>query len=152
MKNLNALGLLVVCICAFQSISAQQQPINQKPVLNKALTLAQLPQKLECNLPALKKLSSTRLSDNVALTLGNYEFAGEVIDKVQHTTGVVSMNIRSTNMPGAFCTVSLITQADNSQKLIGRIINPKSDEVLILTEENNRYFWVKKPKAHFMVE
>jgi hypothetical protein len=142
----------VACIFAFQSITAQQQPITQKPAINKALTIAQLPQKLECNLPALKKLSSTRISDNVALALGNYEFTGEVTDKVQKTAHLVSMNIRSTNMPGAFCTVSVITEADNTQKLVGRIINPKSDEVLVLTEENNRYYWVKKPKEYFMVE
>jgi hypothetical protein len=152
MKNLNAVGLLAACIFAFQSISAQQQPITQKPALNKASTLAQLPQKLECNLPALKKLSSTRISDNVALSLGNYEFAGELVEKTQQAAGVLSMNIRSTNMPGAFCTVSVITAADNTQKLVGRIINPRSDEVLVLTEENNRYFWVKKRKEHFMVE
>ena len=152
MKNLNALGLLVACTLAFQSISAQQQPMIQKPVLNKASTIAQLPEKLECNLPALKKLSSTHISDHVAMSLGNYEFAGELVEKTQQASGVVSMNIRSTNMPGAFCTVSVITATDNTQKLIGRIINPKTDEVLVLTEENNRYFWVKKPKAHFMVE
>jgi hypothetical protein len=54
-------------------------------------------------------------------------------------------------MPGALCTVSVITENDNSQKLIGRIINPQSDEVLVLTEENNRYYWMKKPKAYFLV-
>ena len=150
MKNLNA-GLLVVCIFAFQSISAQQQPTLQQPVLNRATNLTQLPSKLECNVPALQKLSSTRIADKVALTLGNFEFAGELIDKVQPEKGVQSMNIRSTSIPGAFCTVSVITRDDNTQKLVGRIINPQSDEVLVLTEENNRYFWVKKPKAHFMV-
>ncbi|THU33506.1 hypothetical protein FAM09_25495 [Niastella caeni] len=152
MKNLNAAGLLVACIFAFQTLSAQQQPITQKPALNKALSLAQLPEKLECNLPALKKISSTRISEHVALALGNYEFAGEVVDRTQQSAGVMSMNIRSTNIPGAFCTVSVITDADNTQKLVGRIINPKSDDVLVLTEENNRYFWVKQPKQFFMVE
>ena len=52
MKNLNAAGLLVVCIIAFQSISAQQEPVNPKTTLLKARTLAQLPSKLECNTPA----------------------------------------------------------------------------------------------------
>lgn len=151
MKNLCATGLLVACIFAFQTTSAQTQPITQKPVLNKAATLAQLPSKLECNVPALQKLSSIKKSENVTLTLGDYEFAGEVVEKIQRTAGV-SMNIRSTSMPGAFCTVSVITDADNTQKLVGRIINPKSDEVLVLTEENNRYFWVKQPKAYFMTE
>lgn len=152
MKNLNAAGLLVGCILAFQSISAQQEPFDLKANLQKASTFAQLPSKLECSSSALQKLSSQRISDKVALNLGNFEFAGELMEKVRPSAGVQSMNIRSTSMPGALCTVSVITQSDNSQKLIGRIINPQSDEVLVLTEENNRYFWVKKPKAHFLAE
>lgn len=151
MKNLNAAGLLVACIFAFQSIFAQQKPVIQKPALLKATTLAQLPSKLECNIPALQKLSSIRISEKVALAIGNYEFAGELVEKVQPQAGMQSMNIRSTSIPGALCTVSVITQDDNTQKLVGRIINPQSDEVLVLTEENNRYFWVKKPKAYFLV-
>lgn len=152
MKNLCATGLLVACIFAFQTISAQQQPITQQPVNNKTLTLAQLPSKLECNVPALQKISTFHKSDNVTLTLGTVEFAGELVEKVQSAAGVLNMNIRSTNMPGALCTISVITEANNTQRLVGRIINPKSDEVLVLTEENNRYFWVKQPKEHFMTE
>ena len=153
MKNLNAVGLLVVCIFAFQSITAQQTvTLNQKPLLSKATTLSQLPPKLECNISAVKGLSAYRISDKINMTLGDYEFSGELIEKVQSAAGVVNMNIRSISMPGALCTVSVITQNDNTQKLVGRIINPKSDEVLVLTEENNRYFWIKKPKQYFMVE
>jgi hypothetical protein len=152
MKNLCATGLLVACIFAFQSISAQQQPVTQQPVTSKPLTLAQLPSKLECNIPALQKLSTFRKSENVTLSLGNYEFAGEVVEKIQSAAGVLNMNIRSTNMPGALCTISVITDENNAQKLVGRIINPKSDDVLVLTEENNRYFWVKQPREHFMTE
>ena len=151
MKNLNVVGLLVACTFAFQSISAQQQPINQKPVLIKASTLGQLPQKLEGNFKTLQRLTALSISDKVNLALGDYEFSGELIEKVQATAGVVSMNIRSISMPGALCTVSVITEADNTQKLVGRIVNPKSDEVLVLTEENNRYFWIKKPKQYFLV-
>jgi hypothetical protein len=154
MKNLNAVGLLVACTFAFQSITAQQQTVtlNQKPVLSKATTLSQLPPKLECNISAIKGLSAHRISDKINMTLGDFEFSGELVEKIQSAAGVVNMNIRSSSMPGALCTVSIITQNDNTQKLVGRIINPKSDEVLVLTEENNRYFWVKKPKQYFMVE
>jgi hypothetical protein len=151
MKNLCAAGLLVACF-AFQSISAQQ-PVTQKPVLNKAtFSLTQLPHKLECNFPALQRLSATRKLENVTLPLGNFEFTGQVVDKVQRSSGVVSMNIRSTNFPGSLFTVSVITEADHTQKLVGRIFNPNSNEVLILTEENNRYFLVKQPRELSMTE
>ena len=154
MKNQSAVGLLVVCMFAFQSISAQQQPItrNQLPTLNKATNFSQLPSKLACNSSVIKGLSARRISDKINLALGDYEFSGELVEKVQSTAGVVNMNIRSLSMPGALCTVSVITQNDNTQKLAGTIINPKSDEVLVLTEENNQYFWVKKQKQYFMVE
>jgi len=152
MKNLNAAGLLVACLFAFQTMNAQQLPATQKPTLSKASTLAQLPMKLECNIPALKQLSSSRIAEKVTLPLGNFEFDGELVEKAQTTPGVTSINIRSTSIPGAFCTLSLITTTDNSQKMVGRIINPKSDEVLVLTEENNQYYWIKKPKQFFMVE
>jgi hypothetical protein len=154
MKNQSAVGLLVVCIFAFQSISAQQQPINlnQKPVLSRATNFSQLPSKLACNFSAIKGLSTRRISDVINLELGNFEFSGELVEKVQSASNVMNMNIRSISMPGALCTVSVITQNDNTQKLVGTIINPKSDEVLVLTEENNQYFWVKKEKRLFMVE
>jgi hypothetical protein len=152
MKNLSAAGLLVACVLAFQSISAQQQPVTQRPGLNKAFTIAQLPQKLECKFPALQKFAAFRREDLISLPLGNFEFTGKVIDKVQQATGVMSMNIRSTNIPGALFTVSVITDANNTQKLVGRIINPQSNEVLVLTEENNRYFFVKQSRELFMTE
>jgi hypothetical protein len=152
MKNLYAVGLLVACNFAFQSISAQQQTINQKPVLNKAVTIGQLPPKLACNTFTLQRLSTLRIADKVDLELGDYAFSGELVEKVQAAAGLVSMNIKSTSMPGALCTVSVITQPDSTQKLVGRIINPKSDEVLVLTEENNRYFWIKKPRQYFLVD
>ncbi|MBO9198994.1 MULTISPECIES: hypothetical protein [Niastella] len=154
MKNLYAVGLLVACIFAFQSITAQQQPItwNQQPVLSKATSFGQLPAKLECNFSTIKGLSARRISDKVVLELGNFEFSGELVEKVQASRGVMNMNIRSFSIPGALCTVSIITQDDNTQKLVGRIVNPRSDEVLVLTEENNRYFWVKKLKQYLLVE
>ena len=152
MKNLCAVGLLVACILAFQSITAQQ-PVTQKPVLNtKAYTLTQLPQKLPCNVTALQKLSLRARLENVTMPFGDFEFTGQVIDKVQRSAGVLSMNIRSTNIPGAMFTISVITDANNTQKMVGRIINPKSDEVLVLTEENNQYFLVKQPREFFMTE
>jgi hypothetical protein len=151
MKNLCAAGLLVVCVVAFQSINAQQ-PAIAKPGVAKTLSLTQLPQKLECTFPALQKFAAFRKSETVSLPVGDFQFTGQVVDKVQHAPGVVSMNIRSSNIPGAIFTVSVITEANNTQKLVGRIINPQSDEVLVLTEENNRYFLVKQPRSLFMTE
>src|SRR5438105_679377 len=114
MKNLCAMGLLAVCIIATQSLSAQQ-PVTTSPALNKPQLLTQLPQKLECNLPAVQKLSAFRLADKISLQFGDVPFAGEVVDKVQRSAGVLTMNIRSTNFPGSLFTISIIKEADNTQ-------------------------------------
>lgn len=151
MKNLCAAGLLVVCALAFHTVSAQQ-PATSKPVLSKTLTFAQLPQKLECRFPAMQKFADLRKQETITLPFGSFEFTGEVVDKIQRASGVVSMNIRSSNFPGAIFNLSVITESDNTQKLVGRIINPQSDEVLVLTEENNHYFLVKQQRAFFMTE
>ena len=80
------------------------------------------------------------------------EATGEVIARVQRTENLQSINIRSTNYPGALFNISIITQADNSKKISGRIIHPQSGDVLILTEENNRYFLRKQSVKFFMTE
>ena len=151
MKNLLTVGLLAACLVASPCIFAQQA-VSKPTDFNKPVFFSQLPKKIECTLPALQKLPGARVADNVLLQMGDVQFAGQVVEKVQHTADLLSMNIRSSNFPGAFCTISVITEADHSQKMVGRIVNLQSDEVLVLTEENNQYFWVKQPRQFLLTE
>jgi hypothetical protein len=154
MKNLCPLGLLTACFFVFQSLSAQQPVTIYKsgqPGISKH-ALAKLPQKLDCSLTALKKISIAKLQENIAFQFGDVQFAGQVIDKVQRSANMLNMNIRLTNYSDALFTLSVITTEDNKQKLVGRIIDPNSDDVLVLTEENNRYFFEKQPKEFFITE
>lgn len=151
MKNLLTVGLLVACLVASPCIFAQQ-PISGTSGNNNSVFFSRLPKKIDCTLPALQKIPNARISENISMQLGDVQFAGQVVEKVQPEAGLLSMNIRSTNFPGALFTISVITEADHTQKLVGRIVNPQSDDVLVLTEENNRYFWVKQPRQFFMTE
>jgi hypothetical protein len=149
MKNLYPLGLVVVSFFAVQSLSAQQpviKPIADKPVFSK------FPAKLECAATTLKKLPLAKMREAVSLQFGDLQLAGEVVDKIQRAPQVLNMNIRLTNYSGALFTLSVVTDENNHQKLVGRIVDPAADEVLVLTEENNRYFFVKEPKEFFMTE
>ena len=150
MKNLFTAGLLVACLVASQAIIAQQ-PVVKSTDPQKAASLAALPKKIEFAIP-VQKIPTFRVAEKISLPLGDSQFTGEVVDKVQHAAGVLSMNIRSTNFPGTFCTISIITEKDNTQKLVGRIFDPHGSEALVLTEENNRYYWVKEPLRLLMTE
>lgn len=151
MKNLLTVGLLVACLVASPCIFAQQ-PVSKPTGIDKTFVIAQLPKKIECTFPALQKIPNARVADNISMQMGDVQFTGQVVEKVQHAANLLSMNVRSTNFAGAFCTISVITEADHTQKLVGRIFNPQSDEVLVLTEENNRYFWVKQPRQFLLTE
>lgn len=148
MKNLCPLGLLVACFLAAQSLSAQ--PVT-KPGLDGA-AFTKLPGRIEFAQHALRKIPTAKLQEKISLQFGDVTFAGQVVEKIQRSPEVLNMNIRLTNYPGALLTLSVVTDEDKTQRLVGRIVNPQADEVLVLTEENNRYFFVKQPKQFFMTE
>jgi hypothetical protein len=152
MKNLYATGFLVVCLFVSIDVAAQDPSLVKQQIPDKPLLFAALPEKFECTLPELEKASASRTDDKVRLQFGKFIFAGEVIARVQRSETVESINIRSTNYPGALFNISITTQADNSKTISGRIIHPQSGDVLILTEENNRYFLRKQPQKFFMTE
>ena len=152
MKNLYATGFLVVCLFVSTIAFAQEPTLVKQHIPDKPLLFAALPDKFECTLPELEKASASRTSDKVSLKFGKFIFDGEIIARVQRSANVESINIRSTNYPGALFNISIITEADNSKKISGRIIHPQSGDVLILTEENNRYYLRKQQQKFFMTE
>lgn len=152
MKNLYATGILVVCLFASTVTTAQDPSIVKQQIPDKPLLFAALPEKFECNLPELEKASNSRTSEKINLQFGKVLFNGEVIDRVQRSNNVESINIRLSNYPGALFNISITTQDDNSKKMSGRIIHPQSGDVLILTVENNKYFLRKQPQKFFMTE
>ena len=150
MKNLYAVKLVVLCLFVATAASSQKPvPVQQS---DKPLLLSQFPDKSECNVSALKNMFSSRSNDNVSIELGKLVFTGQIIEKVQQSPQVLSMNIRSSNISGAVFNLSVITMPDNTQKFIGQIINPKAGDVLVLMEENNRYILEKKPLKFFMTD
>lgn len=154
MKNLYASGFLVVCLLVSTIVTAQEPPqaLVKQHIPDKPQLFAALPEKFECVFPALDKLTSSRLSSTINLQFGKFVFTGEVIARVKRSENVESINIRSTNYPGALFNISIFTEADNTKKISGRVVHPQSGDVLILTEENNRYFLRKQPQKFFMTE
>lgn len=152
MKNRYATGFLVVCLFVSTKLSAQDPALVRQQTPDKPMLFTALPEKFECTLAELQKAAAFRTSDKITLQFGKFLFTGEITARVRQSETVESINIRSTNYPGALFNIAITTQADNSKKISGRIIHPKSGDVLILTEENNRYFLRKAPQKFFMTE
>jgi hypothetical protein len=152
MKNHYATGFLVVCLFV-STVALAQDPTHVKQhIPDKPLLFAALPDKFECTLPELEKASASRTTEKISLQFGKFVFTGEVTARVQRSENVQSINIRSTNYPGALFNISFPPVADNTKKISGRIIHPQSGDVLILSEENNRYFLRKQQQKYFMTE
>ena len=152
MKNLYTAGLLVVCSLFACTTSAQPTIAVKQQIPDKPLQFSSLPDKFECSLPILEKAVSSRATEKVSLRFGKFTFTGDVMERVQQSKEVVSINIRSTNFPGALFNISVQTQPDNTRIINGCIINPQSGDVLILTQENNRYYLQKQQQKFFMTE
>jgi hypothetical protein len=152
MKNLYVAGLVVVCSLVMLTTSAQRPVAVKQHLPDKPLQFSSLPDKFECSLPILEKAASSRAAEKVSLQFGKFVFTGDVMERVQQSPDVVSINIRSTNFPGALFNISVQTQPDNTQVIRGCVINPQSGDVLILTQENNRYYLQKQSQKFFMTE
>jgi hypothetical protein len=152
MKNLYATGFLVVLLCAAVALNAQEPVTVRQHIPDKPQLFAALPELFECVPPNLERLSHSRTTDTITLQFGKLLFIGEIIERVQQTPQVESINIRSHNYPGAMLNLSVFTDNNNTQKIVGRIIHPDSGDVLILDQENGRYYMRKRLQKFFMTE
>ena len=153
MKNLYLTGLLAASIFFFQSTAAQEPIAVKQQLLQKSLAFSQLPEKFACNLAELQRVFYGKKEDTVTLRLSDkFVFIGQVSEKVQRTAGLLSINVRSENYPGALLTISYSSRPGASPKITGTIINPQSGDAFILIEEHNKYFLLKKSQQFFMTE
>ena len=153
MKHLYFMGCLLFCLCTTLISSAQETPPLNQNAPDKPLLFGQLPDKIECNLTDLQKIFASAIAEDISLGCGKkLAFTGTVVDKVYKTPRIISLNIKLSNYDNALLNISFLKQSDNSQKIIGRIIHPGHGDVLVLTEENKRYYFIKQSQRFFMAE
>jgi hypothetical protein len=143
-------------LLAFMSIAfttSAQDPSTQINSAGKTSLFAKLPSKLACNRPELEKVLRYKKSEQISLKLSdNLVLSGEVIEKTEATPGVQNVNIRLSNYGNALLTVSIFTNPDNTNSIVGRIIHPRHAEALVISEENGKYYVTKHKMEFFMVE
>ena len=152
MKNLYPGLIAILFLVTTLDLSAQESAIKQEVIPDKPMVFSKLSAKSEARFADLKKIFSYKIADKISIPIDGITFIGEVVEKIQREGGVTSMNILSTNFPGALLNITIINESDNTQKINGRIINPRSGDVLVITQENGRYIIKKESQKLFMPE
>ncbi len=146
------MGFLLALLCCGFMTSAQVPSTKEKRA-EKSMLFASFPLKLTCNKPELEKILKYAKSDQISIKLSdNLILSGEVIEKVETSPGIQNMNIRLSNYGNALLHVSIFSQPDNTNTIVGRIIHPKHADALVIAEENGRYYVTKHKMEFFMVE
>lgn len=144
---------LVVCLLLTRSASAQQHIQVEQQSETKTAVFTKFPGKFEVDADQLRQLFSANIKDSVTIQLSRqHQFRGVVLDKVQQSPNVTSINIRSLQHSGALMHLSLNTAPDAAQPIRGRIIHPRKGDVMVLTLENKKYFLVKEEQQFFLAE
>ena len=152
MKHQFFMGFLLTCICS-SFITLAQEPLSKDKRVEKTLLFAALPSKMTCNRSELEKILHYRKSDQISIKLSeNLFLSGEVVEKVEASPGVQNMNIILSNFGNALLHISIISQPNKTNKIVGRIIHPKNSDALVIEEENGKYYITKHKMEFFMVE
>jgi hypothetical protein len=131
-----------------QSRTSLKQLTPEKPFL-----FARFPENFQCDEKSLHKLFNAEVDDQITFPLpGNQAFRGIVSTKVQRAPNVLSVNILSSNFPGTLLNLSLITQSDKSEKIIGRFLNPKNGDVLVIEQHEKKYYITRDLQKFVMSE
>ena len=154
MKTLQKLLFLVLISQVVPSLLNAQASIPVKSTNpEKPMIFSGLPEKSELGASALKQLFTLPLQENISISLSRtIIFKGTVVTKVQRDENVLSINILSTNFPGTLLNLSLIRLPNQSEKIIGRFLNPATGDVLVIEQQNERFYITKDLQKFVMAE
>lgn len=151
MKKRYAIACMAVLLYTYPARSQVTPPVNQQ-VADKPLLFSSLPEKLECNLEEVDRLFMSDPSQKLQLSLNDrLQLDGVVIEKVQRTPEVLSVNFKLANFGGAMFSISRIIQ-NGTIRYSGRIINKENGDVLVMVKEKEKYYFTKMSQRFTMVE
>jgi hypothetical protein len=122
-------------------------------IADKPYTFARLPQQFECDRSVLRRIFLAKPEEPVTIPLTNGQyFKGTVQAKVQQEADVLSINIQSSNYPGSMLSLSLISLPDGTEKMIGRILNPGSGDVLTIQQIGDKFLISRELQKFVMTD
>lgn len=146
-------GILIISLLQFQTLSAQNLAEFSRVKAEKPKIFEQLPSKFSLNLQAIEKIFSFKANDKVVLPVSATRFIeGTVLEKVQRSEELTSMNITSSNFDGAMLTLSRITRAGEAVRYIGRLVSMKSGDAYMITIQGNALTFSKQKQSLLVAE
>lgn len=161
MKRLTTVAFLGVLYCTLSTVSAQtispDKNINKVLVPRQLLTekphlFSHLPAKFVVGRPKLDNLFLGTTKRISSATDPEFPFEGEITERVQKNPNVVSVNIKLSNYNGAILNVSRIINSDLSVSYIGRAVNVNNGDVLLLKNEDGKFYFTQEKQSLSMVE
>ncbi|MGV3657648.1 MAG: hypothetical protein ACO1NX_06825 [Chitinophagaceae bacterium] len=147
---------VLTCLCYVHSAAQQnQQPaVTEKSDYVKPRIFADLPSKLQLNVPMLESMLNDEVGTRVAFALGQgFQFQGLVVSKSdatdKHTRTVV---VKATNRQGVALTFTRNTNSDGTYSYMGRMLSFKHGDAFEITEEGGQLVMVKKEQHDLLEE
>jgi hypothetical protein len=148
----------MLCLCAtflaHGSLCAQKSPLALNPNrIEKPLLFAALPEASEIGADVIRQLLGAAENEQINIQLSSQlHIKGQIVAKNQQIPGTFSINIRAENYHNALFNLTVRLLADNTLSYQGRILHPRYGDALVLTRENNRYYFRKRPLKLYMPE
>ncbi len=140
----------MILLPCFPFAQLPYQPL-QAPQEAKPNLFDHLPQKMHCNEAAFNDFFSKKINEKINTQLSaELHINGEVISTRQPVPGTFLVNVRMFNYHNAIITVTAKLQANNSFYFHARALHPNFGDVLILTREKDKYFFIKSPQTMLM--
>lgn len=149
-------NILLLCLLSLQyaTLWAQEPPLAfHQNKADKPLLFSALPEKFNCVTAEITKIFSFAVNETFSLQLSDqFLLKGKIVNKIQPTPGTISINIQAQNYDNALFNISIRFLATNSISVRGRILHPRYGDVLILTKENDNYYFKKTEQRLYMPE
>ena len=152
MKNLYTTGFLLILLFTVQRVSAQTDPPVKQFTADKPSLFASLPEKMEFSEAELHRIFKSSVSNKVNFKLSTSSLSDAVvIEKVQKNKSVTSINCKLSAFSNALFNLSMIN-TNGVIRFTGRIVSRDHGDILMLKQENGRYFFIKQQQKFTMVE
>jgi|GEM_PF-584503 len=141
-------GGIVLCLALSLNGFSQQHKIADNNASSQPLLFKNLQAKTNCPLSVIDKSFNYNKGRQIILNIdSNLTLTGEVLEKSQPDPQVETINVRCTNYNNALLTLSRIKQENGSVSYTGILHNRTSGDVLLLVNENGRYFFKKQQRS-----
>lgn len=151
MKSLYTYILSCLLLFLFTELRAQETAVPNHSGTYR--NFDHLPSRSSAKKEQLQRLFASEKNSEVTLDLHDgVKVVGIIEDKVIETNGTIRLNVIAPAYPQTVFNFSAISNQGKSYTYRSRIINRSSGEVLLLNEENDRYYFRKLKKDKLIAE